>query len=70
MIQDADGEIVLDYTVVGTCERLDKKYLRLTSAPDPGSPSGRARSQIAAIRATCRLATSGGRSNTSTCGSR
>ena len=30
----ADGhDIDLDYTVVGTCERVDKKYLRLTSAP-------------------------------------
>ena len=33
-----DGhDIDLDYTVVGTCERVDKKYLRLTSAPDPST---------------------------------
>ena len=32
---DADGDITLDYTVVGTSQTLEKKYLRLTSAPDP-----------------------------------
>jgi len=30
-----DGDITLDYTVVGTSHTLEKKYLRLTSAPDP-----------------------------------
>ena len=29
------GDFELDYTVVGTCGIVPKKYLRLTSAPDP-----------------------------------
>lgn len=28
------GDMELDYTVVGTCTKVAKKYLRLTSAPD------------------------------------
>ena len=32
---DDDGE--LDFTVAGTCEVLEKKYLRLTSEPDPAT---------------------------------
>jgi len=31
----AGGDIDLDYTVVGTSSTVDKKYLRLTAAPDP-----------------------------------
>ena len=30
-----DGDIVLDYTVQGTCQEVPKKYLRLTQNPDP-----------------------------------
>ena len=33
--QFGDGDILLDYTVQGTCQEVEKKYLRLTSAPDP-----------------------------------
>merc|ERR1719272_1884788 len=29
------GDIVLDYTVQGTCQEVPKKYLRLTQNPDP-----------------------------------
>jgi len=29
------GDIELDFTVQGTCATVEKKYLRLTSAPDP-----------------------------------
>mmetsp|Transcript_59387 Transcript_59387/g.156361 ORF Transcript_59387/g.156361 Transcript_59387/m.156361 type:complete len:401 (+) Transcript_59387:450-1652(+) len=29
------GDFELDYTVAGTCQTVAKKYLRLTSAPDP-----------------------------------
>ena len=34
---DGDGDITLDYTVVGTSQTFLKKYLRLTSAPDPST---------------------------------
>jgi hypothetical protein len=34
---DGSADIVLDYTVVGTSQTVDKKYLRLTAAPDPAT---------------------------------
>jgi len=34
---DGDGDITLDFTVVGTSQTLEKKYLRLTSAPNPNT---------------------------------
>jgi len=34
---DGSGDIDLDYTVIGTSETVDKKYLRLTAAPDPST---------------------------------
>ena len=36
-INQGGGDIELDFTVQGTCTEIEKKYLRLTSAPDPRS---------------------------------
>ena len=50
--QFGDGDIVLDYTVQGTCQEVEKKYLRLTSAPDPRTvrPEGVLKQAVEVVR--------------------
>eukprot|EP00965_Chrysotila_dentata_P240070 6203483-Pleurochrysis_carterae.AAC.1 len=50
---ETEGDVELDFTVVGTCQVLEKKYLRLTSAPDPRTvrPEPVLRKSIELIRA-------------------
>ena len=54
-VDDGSGDISLDYTVVGTSYKVEKKYLRLTSAPDPSTvrPEPVLKQAIELIKSKC-----------------